>query len=256
MAKLFKGPVWLEPIEHIYHHRVTKERYTSVTTALGLIEEDFDTDAVATYIANMGTRHHNKVYHPMNKEQIVEYWEAINTEATDYGTSVHELLEEYLMKDKWLFPKGDLERAVLAGYHDLKIDEGIELWPERILFSEEYKLAGTTDVLVDVDETYFDIGDWKTNKVITYYNDFGNKTLLPPFDHLQDCSYNLYSLQLSVYALMYEMETGRKCRHIWIGHFDRKDYSFKKIPIMYMKNEALQLLKHHRYQTELKKSLL
>jgi len=252
MAKRLNSVVYLDPEPHIYIHRETGEQYTSVTTVLSSIEPEFETEKVAEAIAKLGTRHHNEIYHGMSKEQIIEYWQYLNDTANEYGTGVHELLEKYLFANKWLFPENDLERAVLNGYHDLNIDEGIEIYPERIMFSEEFKIAGTADLIIDVDDEFFDVGDWKSNKVINYYSDYGNKTLLPPFSHLQDCEYNVYSLQLSTYALMMEMETGKKCRHIWIGYFNKADLSFTKIPIMYMKHEARQLLMHHKYQTQLK----
>ncbi|MFK5283895.1 hypothetical protein ACI3PL_30390, partial [Lacticaseibacillus paracasei] len=64
---------------------------------------------------------------------------------------------------------------------------------------------------------------------------------------LQNCQWSIYSIQLSVYALMYEMETGRKCRHIWIGYWNKEIETFTKIPIMYLKKEALQVLEMHKY---------
>jgi hypothetical protein len=89
-----------------------------------------------------------------------------------------------------------------------------------------------------------------TNKEFNYFSKYG-KTLLPPFTHLQDCQFVVYTLQLSTYAYMYEMETGKKCRQIWIGYFDKKTCTFSKINLMYMRHEAEKLLKYHKYQTEL-----
>ena len=244
--------VYLDPIPHVYVHRETGEKYTSVTTVISTIEEDFDVEGVADKIAKMGNRHHNEIYHGMSKEQIIEYWTSINVEATDKGTEIHEILEEYLLRDKWFFPKNDLEKAAIEGYDSLNVDEGIKMHPEKVLFAEEFKIAGTADLVIDINDVFFDVGDWKSNKVLRYYNEFGNKTLLPPFDHLQDCEHNIYSLQLSVYALMYEMETGRKCRHIWIGHFDKTTHKMTKIAITYLKHEAKQLLKYYKYQNQLK----
>ncbi len=44
-AKLWVGPVFLEPIEHKYHHRETGKIYKSVTTTLTSIEPHFDAEA-------------------------------------------------------------------------------------------------------------------------------------------------------------------------------------------------------------------
>ena len=44
------GPVYLEPIAHKYHHRVTGKIYKSVTTTLSSIEPHFDAEGVALAI--------------------------------------------------------------------------------------------------------------------------------------------------------------------------------------------------------------
>jgi hypothetical protein len=251
MAKTHVGPVYLEPIEHVYIHRDTGKKYVSVTKIIGMIEEHFDTEGVAKSIEAQSDDKKQKKYIGMSKDQIIEAWQTINDEANEYGTKVHEIVETYLLKKKWWFPEDEFEKAVIKAYEDLKVDEGREMFAERIMFAEDYELAGTADLVIDIDDTYFDIGDWKTNKEFNYFNKFGFKTLLKPFEHLQDCQYSVYTLQLSTYALMYELETGRKCRQIWIGWWDKKALTFTKIPIMYLKNEARKLLELHKYQTQL-----
>lgn len=252
MSKNHQSKVYLEPIEHVYIHRETGKHYTSVTRVISSIEEEFDTDSVATAISLQvdDDPKKNPHYVGMTKDRIVAYWQEINDAANEYGTMVHEIVEKYLLAKKWYFPDDEFEKKVIAAYEALNIDEGKFIWPERILFSEEYELAGTTDVLIDIDDVFFDVGDWKTNKEFNYFSKYG-KTLLKPFEHLQDCQFVVYTIQLSTYALMYEMETGKKCRQIWVGYFDKKTCTFSKINLMYMKHEAEKLLKLHKYNLEL-----
>lgn len=252
MTKEQISPVYLEPIEHVYIHRETGKRYTSVTRVISMIEEEFDTESVATAISLQADDDpkKNPTYIGMTKDRIVSYWQEINDAANEYGTRVHEIVEKYLVAKKWYFPEDEFEKKVIAAYEALNIDEGKFMWPERILFSEEYELAGTTDALIDIDDVFFDVGDWKTNKEFNYFSKYG-KMLLKPFDHLQDCQFVVYTIQLSTYALMYEMETGKKCRQIWIGYFDKETCTFSKINLMYMKHEAEKLLKLHKYNLEL-----
>lgn len=251
MSKKFESKVYLEPIEHVYIHKKTERKYTSVTTVISSIEPHFDTDAVAEAIAKQSDETKNEKYVGMSKEQIIEEWQWLNDQANEYGTKVHEIVETYLLNNKWYFPKDDFEKAVIEAYDRLGVDEGIAIYPERIMFSEEYELAGTADLIIDIDDTFFDVGDWKTNKEFNFFNKYGYKTLLKPFDHLQDCQFNVYALQMSTYALMYEMETGKKCRHIWIGYWDKDKKEFTKIPINYLKHDAKNLLEHHKYNTQL-----
>jgi len=250
MTKTWEGPVYLEPIEHVYIHRDSGKRYSSVTQTIHNLVNPFDEEAVAEAISKQPLSRRKPIYHNMTKELILEYWQQLNDEANEYGTLIHELIEDYLYKDGLLFPKVDLHKRILRAYDALDVDEGECIWPERIMFSEEHELAGTADLIIDIDDVYFDVGDWKTNKEFNFYDSFGHKTMKKPLDHLQDCHYSIYTVQLSIYAYMYELETGRKCRQMWIGYWDREKETIIKIPIMYLKNEAKKVLDLHKFNTQ------
>lgn len=252
MIKEHVGPVYLEPIEHVYIHRQTGRKYNSVTKAIASIEPHFDAQAVSEAIVNQADNVKQERYIGMNQTQILDYWQMLNDEANTYGTKVHDIVEKYLKADKWWFPEDELSKKVIEGYNNLNIDEGIRMQPERIMFSEEFELAGMSDLIIDIDQVFFDVGDWKTNRVFNFFNPYGHETLLKPFDHLQNCQWSIYTIQLSVYAYMYEMETGRKCRQIWVGYWDKTIETFQKIQIMYLKHEARKLLELHKYNTQFK----
>lgn len=252
MAKEQEGLVYLEPIEHVYIHKKTGVKYSSVTKAIASIEPHFDEEAVAEAIFHQADNVKQERYIGMTKIQILDFWQMLNDEANTYGTMVHDIIETYLKKNKWWFPEDELSKKIIAGYISLRIDEGIRMWPERIMFSEEFELAGMSDLIIDIDTTYFDVGDWKTNRLFNFYSPYGNQTLLKPFDHLQNCQWSIYTIQLSTYALMYEMETGKKCRSIWIGYWDKIKESFEKINLIYLKKEARQLMELHKYNLQFK----
>lgn len=251
MVKEFVGPVYLEPIEHVYIHRETGKKYTSVTKILSMIEHEFETELVATRISQQADVDRNPIYVGMNFNEIMDYWQMLNDTANEYGTFVHESVERYLLANKWYFPEDELEKKVITAYENLEVDEGICVYPERIMFSETYSLAGTADLKIDIDKEFFDIGDWKTNKKFDFFNQFGSQTLKKPVDHLQQCHHSIYSLQLSIYAYMCEEETGMKCRQIWIGYWSRETEEFTRIPITYLKHEAKMILEMHKYNMEI-----
>lgn len=251
-VKKWTGPVYLEPVEHKYHHRVTGKIYKSVTTTLASIEPHFDAESISLAITKQSDNVKQKRYIGMSQQQILDFWQMLNDEANVYGTKVHDIVERYLLANKWYYPEdnevGIFEQKVIDGYNALKIDEGQIMWPERILFSEEYELAGTSDLVIDIDDVFFDVGDYKTNRVFNFFNTFGHQTLHKPFDHLQACQWSIYTLQLSVYAYMYELEfPHRKCRQIFVLYWDKEKGEFQKIQIMYLKKEAKQLIEMHHY---------
>jgi hypothetical protein len=214
------------------------------------IEHPFEEEQIALAISKQRDDRKKEEYIGLSKDQIIELWHKINFEATEYGTMVHEILERYLLADKFYFPDDPFEQKVIKAYDAAGFDEGDVLWPERIMFSEEFSLAGTADVVIDVGQDMFDIGDWKTNKKIEFFSPY-RQYLKPPFDHIQQCNYNLYSIQLSTYAYMYEMETGRKCRQIWIGYWEREKETIRQIPIFYSRELAKKLLHLHKLNLSL-----
>lgn len=247
IVKTWVGPVYLEPIEHKYHHRESGEIFTSVTKVLSSVEPHFDTEAIAEAIVRQSDEKKQQKYVGMNKAQILDHWQELNDTANEYGTKVHEAVEKYLLSQKLYTTSDQLEIDVINAFNRLKIDEGQVMWPERIMFSAEHKLAGTADLIIDIDDTYFDVGDYKTNKEFNFFNKFGFKTLKKPFDHLQDCQYSVYSLQLSIYAYMYILENPHKiCRQIYIMFWDKELKTFQKIPVMFLKHEAKRLLDMHK----------
>ena len=238
------GKIYLEPIRHVYIDSDTNEEYKSVTTVLSTLEEEFPAKDIAKAIQKQSDYRKKEKYIGLTDNQILNLWEEENKVANEYGTKIHNLLEEYLKRNKFYFPKDDNEREILNSYDELNIDLGTRYYCEKILFSEKYKIAGTSDHIVDIESEFFDINDYKTNKVINFYSPYCKK-LLPPMDHLDDCQYNIYSLQLSVYAYFYEQESKRKCRSLNLLYFDRNSKTFMKYPVPYMKMEAIAILENY-----------
>lgn len=254
MAKIkkFESIIYLEPIAHKYYHRITGKVFKSVTTTLSSIEPHFDAEGIALSISKQLDTVKQQRYIGLSQQQILDYWQFLNDEANIYGTKVHDIVERYLLANKWYFPpnndEGIFEQKVIDGYNALQIEEGQTMWPERILFSEQYELAGTSDLIIDIDDVFFDVADYKTNRVFNFYNQYGYETLHKPFDHYQSCQYSVYSLQLSVYAYMYELEfPKRKCRQIYVLYWDKEKMNFTKIPITYVKHDAKKLIELHHY---------
>lgn len=245
------SPIFLEPIEHVYFDKVSGEKFTSVTKVLHSFEPPFESEKIAESISKQSDNNprKNKAYIGMSKDEILDLWQQMNDEANEYGTYVHETMENYLLSQKKYIPNNDLERAVIKGYEAVGVDEGEFMYPERVMFSRDHKLAGTSDIIVDIDDEWFEVGDFKTNKEFNFYSPY-NKLMLHPLNHLTACQYSIYTLQLSVYAYMYQLEAPhKKCRQMYVLYWDKKNEIFSKIPIMYMKNEARQILETHKINT-------
>lgn len=242
MGTKWESEVWLEPIEHKYYHKQTGESFKSVTTVLSMLEPHFDSEAVAYAISQQSDDVKKPEYVGMTKEQILDEWERINREANEYGTEVHEILERYLLADRIYIPKNDYEREIITKFQEVDDMTGT-IYPEAVLFSKKYKIAGTSDIVEDCGE-YFNVLDFKTNKELNFISKY-NQWLNKPVSHLSDCQYNVYALQLSIYAYMIQMQTRKKVGKLQIYYLNpQKDYTFEKINMPYLGRDAKAVLDH------------
>ncbi len=235
-----ESKVYLEPIEHVYIHKDTGEKFKSVTTVLSLLEPEFEAESIALAIENQPDNRKKERYLGMNQKQILEAWQKENDEANEYGTEIHEIMERYLLAKKLYIPKNDYEREIITKFQ--KVDEisSPNVYPETVLFSERHSLAGTADVIEDCGN-YFNVWDFKTNKKINYISQFGH-WMNKPMSHLSDCQFNIYGLQMSIYAYMYQMETRKKVGRLTLLYYNPETLEWELINVPYMGLEAKKVL--------------
>lgn len=232
--------------------------YQSVSRVLKTIQNPFD---------RMGISNAMSKRDGITQQEILDQWDKKRIVASDYGTLIHNGLEDYFngrkVKDKIIENLAKEFSKELSGYYKIS--------NEHILHDKEYKIAGTTDLLLDRQkhtsaskEWIVDLMDYKTNLEKGIYFDsitrkngnvkHYNKFLLPPLTHLEECNYNLYALQLSSYALMLEKTYGIKIGKlfiVWIRYNDLTQLlDYTMIPVPYMKFEVQALFKSY---SELKK---
>lgn len=217
---------------HTYRHPVTREIYISTTTLLNKYKEPFDVEKNAARVAER---------EGVTVQEIKDKWKENNNKSKEYGTKIHKIIETY-NKDK-KFDKSDSEQVSIAESLDnLGLFKNCkDCLYEHKLFCHEYKVAGTADVIKNEENGLFSIYDFKTNKKFNLTNIYG-KFLLAPVHHLTDCEYNLYSLQISIYAFMYANMTGLKPSQFGIVYYDREQKDFTVYPIPYLKSEAKKIL--------------
>ena len=126
-----------------------------------------------------------------------------------------------------------------------------KFYPEALVYSTQYMIAGQSDLVIQrtmqKKRALFDFYDYKTNLekgiqftsmgrkdgLIKHYNRF----LLHPVDHLEDCNYNLYSLQLSIYAYLAQTSWNIRVGRLAIIYINR-NMQARLYPVPYMRHEA------------------
>lgn len=182
-------------------------------------------------------------------EEVRSNWKEKNRLSTEYGHKIHSVLEESI-RSKTFTHKDKIYDSILKELAKY-LHKNEKFLSEQILFNEDYRVAGTTDLILER-KNDFDIIDFKTNKKIKFENNFEDAFLLFPVNNLPNAEYFKYALQLSLYAYMHELKTNRNVYRLIIFWFKRKkveDYNcfegeWVKYSIPYLKEEAKLVLEY------------
>ena len=213
---------------HTYTHKDTDKKFISVTTLLGKYKQPFDRDGHSKRVAER---------EGVSQELVLEMWEQEKNRACSRGTNIHAVLEDYInigeVEGDWGWLCKSYDKAV-----ERSIDSFKNVLCENLLYNEEYSVAGTADLIYE-HKHEFTIGDFKTNKRFRFSSPYSER-LKDPVSHLHNCEFNLYGLQLSLYAYLYEKMSGKRCRKCVI--FYLQDDRFLSYHVNYMKAEVESIL--------------
>jgi hypothetical protein len=218
-----------DPAKHAYTNSFTKEIYTGVSSILSKFKEEFDSDKFSRIIADR---------RGVSQQAVLDEWSANAKDAADYGTRVHKAIEEFAKTGII----DDDQKEIIYRYRDAggpTAKEGALF--EQLVYSHVHKIAGTSDVIYPIGG-YFDVIDFKTNKKFNFFSKY-EKFLYSPVDHLPECEYSSYALQLSLYAYCYQSMSGRKPRSLKIFYWNRDSKAFDVIPLPYLKSDVENILK-------------
>ena len=179
---------------HKYTSNINDEllEYTSVTGLIAKYFTPFDAARIAPKVA---------ARRGVPTEIILREWDKNREEAVLFGNRVHAVGEDAI-NSRPIRHQPERRREELAFNYVIEaantMKKNFELVEaEKIIFDHRLKLAGTIDILLKSGNTYL-ILDWKTNKIITDENPYGNFGIGPlagfPETHVMK-----YALQLSSY---------------------------------------------------------
>lgn len=243
-----QNDVYIDEKTHTYWHVSTKRQYVSASKFLDHFEEKEDWSAIALNCS----RSKKGKYKGKSQAEILKMWDDNRDSSAKHGTLIHSVLENYSKYFK-IEPEYEYLRPMVESIHAEKTGY-IRKYQEVILYIDfksqtgKYAgVAGTVDEIMLVDKKLLaSIEDYKTNKSkpISMYHEKG-KTKKFPINHLQDCSYVRYSLQMSIYSLMYESITGGTIRDLNIRYIPPHDYlAHYKIPCGYYKSDVINMLNY------------
>lgn len=177
--------------------------WTSVTSFVGMFKQKFD--PISQSIKS--SQNKRSKWYGMDPKVIQAHWTSETDRAITAGSWYHDQRESDLMsidtiqrqgvnipiiKPIW---EGTVKKAPVQ-----RLTEGI--YPEHFVYLKSAGVCGQSD-RVEVIKDTVDIIDYKTNKEIkltSFVNWEGNSVKMSgPCSHLDDCNFNHYALQLSIY---------------------------------------------------------
>lgn len=189
---------------HSYWHG--DERLVSVTQYLSKYKQPFDTDRWSKHSAKK---------EGVSQQTIIERWDAKGKISLEKGTIVHNAAE-MIIKEQDIDIQG-LPNEVQAAktlWDNLKRKYNAKtLKTEWVIGDTTAKVAGRIDALIQLEydgRLITSLLDWKTGTVKL---DNKYEKMKSPFNALEDCSLNHYSIQLSLYRLILERNLNIKLNH-------------------------------------------
>jgi len=218
---------------HIYTLNVNNEIVNplSVTTLIHKFFPHFDADLILDKMFKSGKL--NPKYEGKTKTQIKAEWDENGKTASGLGTLMHADIERFL-NDIQPLNKNSIEFGYFMNFWTSLTNTYPNLKPFRtewIVYDEDKNLAGSIDCILENDKGDLVILDWKRSKEIKYDNRF--ETGYTPFNKLDNCNYNHYTLQLNIYRHLLQTKYRKKILYMMLVILHPNNTDYVCIPVQH-----------------------
>jgi len=299
---VFDDNVFQEKEAHLYFVRdITTNTFRpfngSCTGAIAEHLPKFDRNAAYEVMVRSGSLHKKAHYRGKTREQIFEMWSEGGEEASDFGTEMHAAIEDYangvadLEHDAvWssVENKPSLDRF-LDWQRDYIVQPGEEFGVARdprgdfkgqyfrtelSMFDADYEFAGQADVLIEMPDGSFVLGDWKRTKenlgnlvrrdngyydavpselfaghALPHQQAFNNNRGFRMLSRLPAVKVTKFIVQASLYALcIMKFNPHIRITRFRLGIFHPNNASYVWLPIEPLFDEARAMLEWRRQQ--------
>jgi hypothetical protein len=196
-------------------YRIGDQNLISATTLVSRIKPDFDKDGVSKRVAERDG---------ITQEEVLRQWDKKGEFGRDRGTRLHCYIEDLMVEKIDPITRAVNDRIPAMDAFDKvweKMSSKLKAklkYQECVVGDSQYCVAGRVDAIFDLDikgKESSHIFDWKTGK---FRVDNQYEKLLPPFDDVDSCELNAYSIQLSLYRLIIEKNTDMKLSDSYLVH--------------------------------------
>jgi hypothetical protein len=184
-------------------------RWVSATKLVEQFKEPFDAKLVAERCSK-SKKEKNKKYRGKTVDEIIAIWDKESERASTLGTWYHNQREQDVL-NCFSITRDGMELPIISPQIDGKVKLAPKqklvpgIYPEHLVYLKSASICGQAD-RVEIVGDRVDVYDYKTNKEIKMQGyefwDGSKKMMLGPLRHLEDCEFNHYALQLSIYLFI------------------------------------------------------
>tara|TARA_A100001035_G_scaffold267955_2_gene252423 strand:- start:9244 stop:10041 length:798 start_codon:yes stop_codon:yes gene_type:complete len=230
---------------HIYTVKGCTD-YTSVTTWIHSLFEEFDPDKIIDNMMNSPKWSNNK-YYGMTKDEIKQLWDNNRDSAAIAGTKIHYDIE--CTYNNMNVVNDSLEYKYFLNFKN----DFNKLQPyrtEMLVYDEKLKLSGSIDMIFKCQDGSFEIYDWKRSKEILKVSKWDKWIKSNIVTHLPDTNYWHYSLQLNTYKAILTRNYGMNIKNLYLVVLHPENKSYLRIPVVDLQSEVSQLFLERESQLE------
>jgi len=188
--------------------------FTSVTTWVHSHFDKFNADKIIENM--MRSRNWTKSkYYNKTADQIKSEWDQNKNEAAAAGTKMHYDIECFYNECY----KNTNNSEEFTYFMNFENDIGKTMKPYRtewMVYHEEYRLAGSIDMIFENPDGTLQIYDWKRCKEIKKANAWGKYATTTELSHLPDTNFWHYALQLNTYKKIIEEKYNKTVTNMYL----------------------------------------
>lgn len=239
---------------HTYIDKEGEGAFTSVSQILHQLEKPKNWKAIAKRYANKTGQ---------TVAEVEKQWKDKNTKAIERGKVYHAEKQASLnaigvvqrsntsctVKFYTPRPAGEGVTGYILEQPDFSVENNT-VYTEFMVWDVESRICGTADEVEIINGT-ININDHKTNEEIKkegfYIPSQGREKLLKPVSHLDDCNWNKYCLQLSLYMYMlWKKNKSLKIGKLTLNHVefdkDNRVTRVNKMDVPYLRDEVRAII--------------
>ena len=213
-------------------------KYTSVTTFIKPLFEEFDADKVIEGMRKSRKWPQSK-YFGMETEDIKTQWTANGAAAAISGTALHADIERFYNSEPVM------NESVEYGYFkQFAAKCGLKPYrTEWTVYDETCFIAGSIDMVFELPDGTLEIYDWKRTKSIDKASPWGKFGKHTAIAHLPDTNYWHYAIQLNMYKYILQHKYDKTVVGLCLVRLHPDSAKFECVSVCDLQDEINELLK-------------